>query len=205
MKTSISLTKTNKVVKTILVGLILIILASGLPAGTIVASAASNATCAQKYTVQSGDTLSKIAAQYKIDWLDLAKSNNLDSPYTIYIGQTLCIPSSGTDSGVKNTSSTPAVKNKAKAAIFTATRIERNKLIIETENFPKNSFYYVKIRSGSGALSEHWTKIGMLRTKKDSSASYMFNLPNDFRKHSAVKVCLKNAVTDVVICRRAIR
>lgn len=45
------------------------------------------------YTVVAGDSLSKIAAKYNVDWRDLAKANNIVSPYTIEIGQLLTIPS----------------------------------------------------------------------------------------------------------------
>lgn len=41
------------------------------------------------YTVKSGDTLSGIAAQYGLNWHTLAQRNNLQSPYTIYVGQKL--------------------------------------------------------------------------------------------------------------------
>ena len=41
------------------------------------------------YVVQSGDSLSKIAAQYGLSWRTLASKNNLQSPYVIYVGQHL--------------------------------------------------------------------------------------------------------------------
>lgn len=41
------------------------------------------------YTVKSGDSLSTIAAQYGLNWRTLASKNNLQSPYTIYVGQQL--------------------------------------------------------------------------------------------------------------------
>lgn len=44
------------------------------------------------YTVSSGDSLSKIAKKYGIDWKDIAIVNKIGSPYTIYVGQKLIIP-----------------------------------------------------------------------------------------------------------------
>lgn len=41
------------------------------------------------YVVLSGDTLTGIGAKLNIDWQDLARWNNLHSPYTIFIGQIL--------------------------------------------------------------------------------------------------------------------
>jgi len=45
-----------------------------------------------KYTVKSGDTLSKIAAQYGIDFQEIAFVNSINDPGLIYEGQVLTIP-----------------------------------------------------------------------------------------------------------------
>ncbi len=47
------------------------------------------------YTVESGDTLGKIAREQKVSLDDLIKTNNISNPNLIYPGQTLKIP--GTD------------------------------------------------------------------------------------------------------------
>lgn len=44
------------------------------------------------YVVLAGDTLSGIADKLNISWEELARINNLHSPYTIYIGQHLTLP-----------------------------------------------------------------------------------------------------------------
>lgn len=41
------------------------------------------------YIVLAGDTLTGIAAKLGVDWEEIARLNNLHSPYTIYIGQNL--------------------------------------------------------------------------------------------------------------------
>ncbi|MCX2187347.1 LysM peptidoglycan-binding domain-containing protein [Limosilactobacillus pontis] len=43
------------------------------------------------YVVQNGDSLSKIAAQYGLNWQTLASKNSLQSPYVIYVGQHLAL------------------------------------------------------------------------------------------------------------------
>src|SRR5574338_59322 len=43
------------------------------------------------YIVLSGDTLSKIGAEVGIPWEDLARWNNIHSPYNIYIGQKILL------------------------------------------------------------------------------------------------------------------
>lgn len=44
------------------------------------------------YVVKKGDSLSKIAASYKIRWQDIAEENDLKNPNLIYPGQKLKIP-----------------------------------------------------------------------------------------------------------------
>lgn len=43
------------------------------------------------YTVQSGDTLSGIAASRGLNWRTVAAQNHLSAPYVIYVGQTLAL------------------------------------------------------------------------------------------------------------------
>lgn len=49
-----------------------------------------------RYTVVSGDTLSGIGTKLGVSWTSIANANGLKSPYTIYPGQVLIIPSAGT-------------------------------------------------------------------------------------------------------------
>lgn len=58
---------------------------------------------ANNYIVQSGDTLSKIGAKLGIKWQDIAKWNNIKSPYIIQIGQQLVI------NGVTQANTTPVI------------------------------------------------------------------------------------------------
>ncbi|MFT9005918.1 MAG: LysM peptidoglycan-binding domain-containing protein [Liquorilactobacillus hordei] len=59
--------------------------------------AASTGTGAT-YTVKSGDTLSKIAANYNTTYAKLATLNNIKSPYIIYVGEKLKVSGSVTTS-----------------------------------------------------------------------------------------------------------
>lgn len=51
----------------------------------------SNESKTVYYTVQRGDTLSKIAAKYGTTYQEIAKLNNIADPNKIYVGQKLCI------------------------------------------------------------------------------------------------------------------
>ncbi len=44
------------------------------------------------YTVQAGDTLARIASQFGLYWPDIALSNGISWPFTIYPGQVLTLP-----------------------------------------------------------------------------------------------------------------
>ncbi|MCL1623677.1 M23 family metallopeptidase [Moraxella sp. Tifton1] len=44
-----------------------------------------------RYLVKQGDTISKIAVRYGLDWQTLGRINHLDAQYTIYVGQWLTL------------------------------------------------------------------------------------------------------------------
>ena len=70
-----------------MLGLLLLVLPAGLLAGVVYADTT--------YTVQPGDTLSGIAAQYGVTVEAIMAANNLESRSVVYAGQTLIIPSPG--------------------------------------------------------------------------------------------------------------
>ncbi|HEY3448034.1 MAG TPA: LysM peptidoglycan-binding domain-containing protein [Myxococcales bacterium] len=67
-------------------------------AGTVpTAPAQAPASGNGHYTVEPGDTLSKIGGQFGVPWQNIARENGIASPYRIYPGQSLSIP--GVDPG----------------------------------------------------------------------------------------------------------
>lgn len=66
--------------------------------GEVVSLPAGDAA-GQNYTVQSGDTLSDIAARFGTDWQTIARQNGLDNPNLIFPGQQLAIGGSGVGGG----------------------------------------------------------------------------------------------------------
>ncbi|MFA9486663.1 MULTISPECIES: peptidoglycan DD-metalloendopeptidase family protein [unclassified Moraxella] len=57
-----------------------------------------------RYMVKQGDTVSKIAERYGLDWRAIGRINNLDSSYTIYVGQWISLWQDG--SNVKTSTTT---------------------------------------------------------------------------------------------------
>jgi murein DD-endopeptidase MepM/ murein hydrolase activator NlpD len=146
--------------------------------------------CKAIHTVRAGETLAAIADRYKVSVKDIVDVNHLASPYTIYVGQSLCIPQ-GSAPGNK-----PPYSQMVAANFYPAVR--GNELNIRTENFPKNSSYYVKVTDPRKGLP---IKIGMLKIKDNGAVSRNFPLPEFFRRTTRINVCLKNAVNDVNVCR----
>jgi len=173
--------------------LILSLLAVSLPAG--VSAADNKPSCSTRYTVKSGDSLGSIADKYNVKVVDIDKANNLHSPYTIYVWQSLCIPANS-----KPESSHPDYA-KYLAANFTA-NLTSEKVNIRTSNFPKGSTYYVKVAPVGTAMSKY-VKIGQLKTKSGGVISAGFLLTKEMKKYNQLSVCLKNVTTDAQICRVA--
>lgn len=55
------------------------------------------------YKVRRGDTVSKIAYRYGLDWRDVARLNDLDGSYTVYVGQRLRLKSGSTQVKTRKT------------------------------------------------------------------------------------------------------
>ncbi|HEX7734114.1 MAG TPA: CHAP domain-containing protein [Ktedonobacteraceae bacterium] len=77
----------------VLLVLALLVFGSGWGANLLGAFAQSRCASGDAaYVVRYGDTLSGIAARYHMDWQRLATYNHIGSPYTIYGGETVCVP-----------------------------------------------------------------------------------------------------------------
>lgn len=59
-------------------------------------SRSSSENCGRSYTVRRGDSLSTIAARCGVEWRELARENNIRSPYSLNPGQTLTLPGPST-------------------------------------------------------------------------------------------------------------
>ncbi|UNU73069.1 M23 family metallopeptidase [Moraxella nasovis] len=66
-----------------------------------------------RYLVRQGDTVSKIAERYGVEWRQIARLNNLDSDYTIYVGQWLTLWEKAELAPTKRTP--PPVQSQVKA------------------------------------------------------------------------------------------
>ena len=177
--------------------ILLSLLAAMIPQPAFAADPAQTA-CVAKHTVKSGETVSSIAATYGVTWLELAQANNLKDPYTIFVGQVLCIPEGATttpdDSGDGTTTGT------SQGPTFTVTE-DNNFLNIKTVGYPKSQSHIVKV--GKTQLRWSWVRlvvIGRFATDENGNSNAYIRLPKEYRD-TEIYVCLKNAFTDKIQCQ----
>ena len=71
------------------------VILTGCASKPLVNNTARYATAPEFYTVNSGDTLSGIAARYGLSYLSIAEMNYIAEPYRIYVGQSIRLKNKG--------------------------------------------------------------------------------------------------------------
>jgi LysM repeat protein len=150
-------------------------------------------TCVSRYTVKAGDTVSAIADSFKITVTELTSANSLTSPFTIFVGQVLCIPA-----GATTTTTTTSSSSSSKSETISAER-EGNKLVVKLANLKKKTSYYLRVQS-LRRNNTSWFKLGTFTTSKTGTASTVRGLPKTLRDEPAIRVCVKHALNDTVQC-----
>lgn len=179
-------------------GLVSLVLALALLAVSLPQPAAAQ-TCSRNHTVAAGETVSNIAETYKVTVTELATANNLKEPFTIYIGQVLCIPASTT--ATTTTTSTTAGSSSTSNTRTLLVAISGNKILISADNYPKQNSYNVRVGEKRSTFGK-WIRLGRVRTTKEGSVDATFLFPKGLRNSRVIDVCLKNLVTDDISCAR---
>jgi LysM repeat protein len=146
---------------------------------------AATTTCQATHTVKSGETLSQIARNFGISLSRLAKANDLKSPYTIRVGQKLCIPVVAANSS--NFSWTPT---------YNGTQIA-----IKGSGFKKLATFFVKAREKDKSAYE---KVSTAVTDKNGNMNVRFRVPQELRNKPALSICLKDNITNKLVCKRVL-
>lgn len=160
------------------------VLAAALPQPA--QAAASPAVCAKTHVVKEGETIRRIANTYSMSVYRLAKANNLSSPYPLTAGQSLCIPED------------PKLSSNFK---WTAT-YTNDKVRIDGTGFKKQYPFVVRVRENDTSA---WYKLGSAQSDRDGELSVSFNTPKDLQKKASIRVCLKDAGTDALVCKQVYR
>lgn len=165
--------------------LALIVAILGLTLLAALPQPAQAATCDDIYTVKEGETIYRIARKVEMPASRLIKANNLTEPYSLKIGQKLCIPG-------------PSTYVKAK---FTS-NLTGTALGVNGTGFRKNALFYVRVREND---TSPFVKLANVRSDKIGRINARLQLPKDLQNKKALTVCLKNAFRDDVLCTRALK
>lgn len=162
------------------VTLVLSLLLAALPQS--VQAMPTNVTCKKSYVVKTGESIYRIARDKKVSVYKLAKANNLERPYKVSAGMTLCIPEE------------PQPSSK-----FTWTVTYSGEQIkINGSDFKKQHPFFVKVRENDTSI---WYKLGKTTTDRTGDMSTKQDVPKSLLKKSMLTVCLKDGVTDYLTCK----
>ena len=178
--------QSRMVVSVICASLILALVAGALPT-----SSAQAVACKFKHKVEAGETLIYIGFLYQLNWYDIAEANDINPPYTLTVGQKLCIPGGSKPSTTTSTSKSD--KNKPTMTVIPGV----GHILLSVENFSAKTVYYVRIFPGNWPISY---RIGHFKTNKEGDYTNYFNVPSYVPRSAVMKVCVKNVWTDKASC-----
>lgn len=149
--------------------------------------------CAYIYQVPRLATLTSIAKAFGTNPKQIAYINGMHQPYTIYVGQRLCIP----EKDKKGLSNLASKYTNLPAVHFTAGR-SGNDILIYTYNYPKTEV----VIKGENAGATGWklVDIGSFNIARiGNQRALRFKLPTELRV-SQLLVCLKSMNTSYLQC-----
>lgn len=173
--------------------LVLSLLVSMLPQGVLAAPLDAKDDCKRSYEVTRTDTLKKIARRFGVSVATIVAENDMKKPYTIYIGQRLCIPKR-TKKGLSNL---PSKNTNTYAVFFVASRAG-NDIIIYTYNYPKTTV----LVKGENAGDSKWklVDIGKINiATQGNRKAIRFKLPPELRVKKLM-ICLKDKSSGNLQC-----
>jgi LysM repeat protein len=159
------------------------LLAASLPRP---AQAAVDEACSKVITVKEGDTIYNLSKKYETTVNKLARANNLEKPYTLTVGQTLCIP-----------------KVPEPSSNYTwSAALKSGQVTISGEKFKQQYPFHIKVRED---VDEPWYKLGKVTTTKKGELEKKYTLPKGISNAPVLYVCLKDGVTNYLDCKRVLK
>ena len=174
--------------------LVILALLTALLPLEIIAAPLSKDKCEQTYQVKRGDTLKKIGDKFGFAPNQIIYFNSLPPPYTIYVGQNICIPD-------KNESSAPKVDSKyvnTTAAYFTAGRSGAD-ILVYTYNYPRTSVL-VKARDANQTAKNFYTLGSINVAQSGNGRTFRFKMPAQLQRAKQLQICLKDLTTNHLQC-----
>lgn len=148
------------------------------------------------YIVKAGDTLYSIAAYFSADWQDVVDLNNMKAPYTIYVGQELCIPGYVDKPAAQATSdAVTGAYNPNKPIDFVILLSGGQEVKIQTINFPPKDMVRVRVGYtepdwGNGDGNPDWFILGDFGTLKKTVTTATFLLPPYYTIYDKLWFCV---------------
>jgi hypothetical protein len=148
------------------------------------------------YIVKEGDTLYKIAAYFSADWQDIVDLNNMKAPYTIYVGQDLCLPGYVNKPSSQATADTVSgVYNPNKPVDFVILLSGGQEIQIQTINFPPKDMVRVRVGYtepdwGNGDGNPDWFILGDFGSLKTTVTTATFFLPPYYTIYDKLWFCV---------------
>lgn len=139
-------------------------------------------SCKKNYVVKPGESIYRIARVQEVSVYHLAKANNLEAPYRVTVGMSLCIPEEPKPSS-----------NFSWTATYSG-----DKITINGTNFKKQHPFFVKVREND---ISPWYKLEQTTTDRNGVMSAKQNVPKNLLKKPMLSVCLKDGVTDYLTCK----
>jgi LysM repeat protein len=174
--------------------LVVLVLTTSLLPQVNAGAALAKDKCVPSYQVKRGDTLAAIGEKFGFAPNQIIYANSMVSPYTIYVGQNICIPE-------KIDSNAPKVDKKyfnTTAAYFTAGRSGAD-ILVYTYNYPKTSVL-VKARDANDVGKNLYTLGSINIAQAGNGRTFRFKLPVQLQKAKQLQICLKDLGTSYLQC-----
>ncbi|MEJ2601581.1 MAG: LysM domain-containing protein [Anaerolineales bacterium] len=160
------------------------------------AQPAQAASCAFYHTVSYGESLSWIGSYYGVSWTAIADANNIKSPYTIFPGNRLCIPTGARYTYYNPTyyypTYYPYYYDPPSGWDYQIIGAVRNQTVtIQTSNFPDNVYFEVRI--GCWNCGKGMTKVTDLDSDRGGTFKQVFNIPAAYAGYSTLQITLVQA------------
>jgi LysM repeat protein len=170
---------------------------------------AQAASCAFYHTVSSGESLSWIGSYYGVSWTTLAANNNIKSPYTIFVGQQICIPSGGRYNTYNGYYYPYTYYYPSTYYNYYYSRttwdyrvigvVKGQTVTIETYNFPDNVYFEVRI--GCAYCGSALVKVTDMDSDRGGTFKQRFSIPSQFAGYSDLKISLIQAKKGTTVNR----
>ena len=167
------------------------LMVASVPRSVSAAPRAAEDDCDLYHVVQRGDTLKRIESRYSYAVAQIVARNNMKKPYTIYVGQRLCIPSK-----VKKGVPKVASKYTNKAAVFFAAGRDGDDILLYTFNYPKTTALVKAENAGDAA----WKLVDVGTIKTQNGKQMRLKLPREVRYARYLLICLKDRTSSNLQC-----